>query len=358
MLYFPTGVSLAYHTLSLPQGLLAFPWSLQGHYLLGFNLASLFSFASSGLAMSLLARSLSGSWLAGILAGTYFVLAPNYMVHVASAHLNLTSWQWALLACWAFLQLLSASRPWPWAAAFGLLAALSLYTDLLFGVFLAMLLPSLYLTARGLTLPPRGFPLHLLAGLGLAALLLMPLASGIVRGYPDVIASASWVATEERLAGNAPDLSYFVLPKGGTDGGLALYRELLPSPLVVPPKGSENRAFVGLFPGVLAFVGLLRSPFRWPLAALAILAIALSMGPSIHLMGAEISDNPVFHAFHALPGMAISRTPGRFLFVLTFAVALLAASALAPRTPDRLHQPSYGQPQIRQPTPGQEGYPS
>ncbi len=345
VLHHPTGISLAYHTLSLPQGLLALPWTLTGNYLLAYNVVALTSLASSGLAMTLLARSITRAWIPAVLAGTYFVLAPNYVVHAASAHLNLISWQWALLACWAFLRLLSSPRPWPWAVALGILSALSIYTDLLFGIFLALLLPALYLATQGLTLPKATSLPPLAAAAALTFLLLLPLTIGLVRGYQDVAASAPWVAPQERLALHSPDLSYFFLPKGGTDGGLVLYRQFLPPDLVIPPKGAENRAFIGLIPAGLALAGIIRRPTLWPLAALGLASALLSLGPSLRFAGSDLAPNPLFQAFHAVPGMAISRTPGRFLFLVTASLAILASSALSSRdSPKRLQPPRHKAP--------------
>ncbi len=341
MLYYPQGISLAYHTLSLPQGLLALPWSLQNQCLLAYNLVTLASLASSGFAMTLLARSFTDRWLPATFAGTAFLLAPNYVVHVASAHLNLFSWQWALLACWAFLRL--ASKPsWPWAVAFGTFAALSLYTDLLFGVFLALLLPALYLTKHGPHLPSPAQLATMALGLLLALLLLAPLLRGLVTGYPQVAASAPWVTPQERLVGNAPDLSYFLLPMGGTDAGLATYRSFLPQGLTQPPKGSENRAFVGGAPLLLALIGFVRHRRAWPLLLLAAGSALIALGPQVRLSGREVLANPPFTAFHSLPLIAFSRTPGRFLFLVTLSLSILAALSLTsgkPLLPSRRPSP-------------------
>ncbi len=326
MLYYPQGISLAYHTLSLPQGLLALPWSLQNQCLLAYNLVTLASLASSGFAMTLLARSFTDRWLPATFAGTAFLLAPNYVVHVASAHLNLFSWQWALLACWAFLRL--ASKPsWPWAVAFGTFAALSLYTDLLFGVFLALLLPALYLTKHGPHLPSPAQLATMALGLLLALLLLAPLLGGLVAGYPQVAASAPWVANQidvRRYSANAMD---YLLPRSASEEGFLLYGRTVGIPTASFATG--EKAFAGFVATILALVGFATKKSRWPLGALAVVAVVLSLGPEVRLSGTTLLPNYLFALYHQLPFAGISRTPGRFSLLTLAVMGILASGGLA-----------------------------
>jgi len=71
--------------------------------------------------------------------------------------------------------------------------------------------------------------------------------------------------------------------------------------------------YLGLLPLALAWVGGAASRRGRALALLAALALLLAMVP------------PLYHALRLLPGFANFRVPARFVFVFTFAAALLAA---------------------------------
>ncbi len=93
-LFYPEGVTLLFHPLDVSDGLLAIP--LYG--LLGgdvtYNLVVLLSFVLGGWGTYLLALYLTGHRAASFVAGLIFVLSPYHFLRIDLGHLNLSTLQW------------------------------------------------------------------------------------------------------------------------------------------------------------------------------------------------------------------------------------------------------------------------
>ncbi len=96
LLYFPTGVSLLFHTLNPFNGLWTLPIQLAFGLFPAYNSVVLFSFAIAGLGGYLLARQVLGprsSRLAAFMAGAVFTFAPVHIAHLLG-HMQVISLQW------------------------------------------------------------------------------------------------------------------------------------------------------------------------------------------------------------------------------------------------------------------------
>lgn len=89
MLYHPTGVSLAFHTLGLLNGWIGALLQSGLSLIATYNVITLATFVGSGLAVFLLVRSLVGSPTAALVASIIFTFAPIRMSRVAFGNLNL-----------------------------------------------------------------------------------------------------------------------------------------------------------------------------------------------------------------------------------------------------------------------------
>ena len=97
LLYYPTGVSLLFHTLNPFNGLFTLPVQLALGLIPAYNVAVLFSFAVGGFGAYLLARHGLGtgrySRPAAFVAGLVFTFAPVHIAHLLG-HLQVLSLEW------------------------------------------------------------------------------------------------------------------------------------------------------------------------------------------------------------------------------------------------------------------------
>jgi hypothetical protein len=96
LLYYPTGVSLLFHTLNPFNGVVFLPIQLAFGLLPAYNTAVVFGFVMGGLGAYLLARYVLGpgsSRLAAFVAGAIFTFAPYHIAHLLG-HMQLISLEW------------------------------------------------------------------------------------------------------------------------------------------------------------------------------------------------------------------------------------------------------------------------
>ena len=117
-LFYPEGVSLAYHSTSWSSAFFALPLRAVFGPVAGYNLFFLLQTAASGFAMFLLVRRLVGRTDAALLAGFVFAFSP-YRLTQASAHPNLGSLMFMPLLLLCFdLALETKRRKWAlWTGA-------------------------------------------------------------------------------------------------------------------------------------------------------------------------------------------------------------------------------------------------
>lgn len=137
-IFYPAHATLTYSDAMLLEGVIAAPFLLAGAGPVPvYNTLLLVGFVGSGVAMFVLARHLTGSTGAALVAGAAFTLAPYRIEHVM--HLELQWVMWVPLTFWALHR---AVQEGSWR--FGVLAGLFLWLQVLscvyYGVFLAMLL--------------------------------------------------------------------------------------------------------------------------------------------------------------------------------------------------------------------------
>ena len=92
-IFHPAPLTLAYSEHLFAQAVQILPvYAISGNPILAYNLLFLSTFALSGLGMYLLVRELTGSALAGFVAGLLFAFAPYRLAQ--SSHLQVLSAQW------------------------------------------------------------------------------------------------------------------------------------------------------------------------------------------------------------------------------------------------------------------------
>lgn len=183
-LNYPQGWSLASTDTSLATTLFGLPVSMLAGPTLGYNFAMLVTFVFSAWAMFYWVRRLTGSALAGLVAGMIYGFLPYRMAHFLIGHMNLSGTQWFPLFYMGLYDLLRAPRlTWKpvalTAVSFGLIAFTSMHY-LFMGTFITafFLAGYIWFTGRG-QFKSLGYWRNLvvrLAVVGLAALPLVLLA--------------------------------------------------------------------------------------------------------------------------------------------------------------------------------------
>ncbi len=367
LLYYPTGVSLLFHTLNPFNGLSTLPIQLAAGLIPAYNLAVLFCFVIGGFGASLLARDSLGpgrySRPAAFVAGLAFTFAPVHIAHLLG-HLQVLSLEWIPFYALYLLRTLKRrqARDPLLAAFFLVLVALCdwyfvLYCALLTAIVLIYHVVATVVAGRKQPLlrqpgdqerPALPHPARMrgreagraLAGVAAAWLLfglvLSPLLVPMLR---EAGGSRYMVPDPAQSRSLSADLLAYVTPLEFHPlwGGWARS-----AGQVFSASPSEHQMFVGFSALLLAALGA-RAGLRrrgkaagillWLLVLLSF--FILSLGPVLHVGGRsdllpggrELALPYAWLATH-LPFMDITRSVSRFDIMVMLVIALLAAWGL------------------------------
>jgi hypothetical protein len=307
--YYPAHRTLAYSDAMLLPGLIGLPLIHLGvPAILVMNLLSLLAMATSGAGMYLLARRLTGSTGAGIVAGIIFAFAPYRAAHLH--HLELQWAQWMPLAFWALHRAMTDGRLRDGVFT-GLFVTAQLLSSIYYAIFLGLtmaLVGGAMLIAYRRTLTFRS-----LAGLTIGALIVIGVAGPYSQPYARNIQQVGLRDTDEIRVHSAQAASYLAVTRDNY-----LYGNLTGS----WSPGEETV----LFPGIVAIVLLalaLIPPIglnRW----LYLLALAFAVQMSFGWNGA------LYRLLYTLlPPLHGLRAPGRFGILVLLALGVLAAFGAA-----------------------------
>jgi hypothetical protein len=304
-IFYPQPRTLAYSDAMPLEGMIAAPmvWGRLRPVLVH-NLMLLGAICGSGLAMFALARYLTGSRGAGVLAGIVFAFAPYRFEHFM--HMEL---QWAMWMPLAFLALHRTldTGQWKYGIATGLCVALQMLSSIYYGIFLATLIG---LGALLFILGDRQVALsRALLPLAAGALLAVAISALYAIPYLRVHDRVGDRPEHEVAAFSARPSSYLTAPPenwwyGHTAG---------------PRNGPERRLFPGAIPVFLAIIGLLlRVPSRRALVYLVLLAVAFETSLGV----GGYSYRFLYEHVQAYRGLRASARLG--IFVLMFLAVLVA----------------------------------
>ena len=320
-IFHPERRTLTYSDAMIVEGAAAAPLLWAGvPPLLVHNLLLLGAIVASAVGMFVLARSLTGSSAAGLLAGIVFAFVPYRFEHYM--HMEL---QWTMWMPWSFwaLHRTMTSKAWRDGLLTGLFVALQMLSSIYYGIFLATLLGVcavlLVLSqARGERWPTLK---ALIPGGVLAALL----CGAYALPYLDTKSQTGGRPASELVTFSARPSSYLVATPDNVVWGRSF-----------ASRGRmERRLFPGAVVVLLALIGLLlQPPPRVALVYLVGLTLAfdMSLGLSGYSYRALYQHVPLYQGLRALARLGI--------FVVFFLAALAAYGyvALAERLP-RAAQP-------------------
>ena len=325
-IFHPAPLTLAYSDHQLLQALLVTPvFAATGNLTLAYNVVLLMSLAASGIAMHVLARSVTGSTAAALVAGLAWTCWPYRTAHLL--HVQLQALYFLPLALWALLRVAAAQR-WIDAAWLGLWSAGQAIVSAYYGVMAALTLlvaaPVLAWTT-GQWRAPRFWTRVALAA-AIAGLLVLPAAMPYFRSQATVGMGRSVF----EAAGHAAALRSYaqVRPENALYGRTGWLAPRAPLPGERDLRHVEQQLFPGAVVLVLSMVGLVlgwRSDQRPIVVAAAVLVavgVWLSLGPEGPLGLYTVLATNVL-AFGAV------RAPARFAVVAMLGLCLLAAIAVS-----------------------------
>jgi hypothetical protein len=305
---YPAHRTLAYSDAMLLQGVIAAPFIHLGvSPLLMVNVLWFLSLVTSAGGMYLLARRLTGSTSAAILAGIIFTFAPYRTDHVM--HLELNWAQWIPLTLWSLHRTLTEDRPMAGVLT-GVFIALQLLSCIYYAIYLLLVLAVIGLAS---VWAYRGhFSRRAIAGLAGGALIVAAVAVPYSIPYRANVHTLGTRADFEIKNWSATPSSYLATtPENLVYGRLT---EDLGSP--------EARQFPGLIAIALLVIALVP-----PLHATRVIyaaGLAFAVEASFGLNGWLY---PML--LRSLPPLAGLRAPGRMGIFVLATLSVLAAYGLA-----------------------------
>lgn len=269
---------------------LALPLLLAADQVVAYNWLVLLSGALSGVGGWLLARRLTGSSLAGLVAGVVFAWSPYRLSSMATGLPPVFATQWLPFTLLGLEWLLARRPSWRRDGLLtGLFFALQALTSWYNAYTLALVVP-LWLLVRGWPwrrrlLAPRvlgGLTLFALAGGGLVA----PVFVGLLLASRGAQANWTFFSIELWQAGLDDFLRPSIYHPLWGQLSVAARGATLPD----YPWNAPGILYLGWLPLALALLVLWRGRGRWRWAALLVLLIAavLALGPTVHWAGQRL----------------------------------------------------------------------
>ncbi len=318
-LYYPTGISLRYHTLNPLNGLFALPlWPLIGS-VAATNLKFLLSIALTCFCAYLLFKDMLGAAVPAFAGAALFTFANDQMVgfYTYGQAEKLSQW-WLPLYLWLMLRTLNRPR-WVWWGAGAVLALVAMaLTDWQF-VLYAVLLTAGYALFDLIWRRKLDHFLKL-AGIGVVwlAVVALPLLLPMLKDAAD----NPWLVVGDQADNRARSLSDFFGFGSGNPGYLAL------GVTVVGLVGWWRRGIARLERPNLVFWGLT-----------ALIASILTLGPHLKLTAADDKGTGLplpYGWLGSLPVLNIGRDPGRYYLIALLGFGFLFGLALRELLPSVL----------------------
>ena len=305
-IFYPESGALTLSDAMLVEGLAGAPLIWMGlPNMLVHNLLLLGAITASGAGMFVLARHLTGSRAAGVIAGIIFAYAPYRFEHYMHMELQWTVWMpWAF---WALQRTCETGR-WRFGALAGLFVGLQMASSIYYGLFLAMLqgLASLL----SLITVPRERLIRTIASLALGGVVAGVLVGTYAIPYLRTRERVGVRSIEETRMFSAKPRNYLVAPEGNF--------------LYGGRRGQgERRLLPGLLAVVLALTGLLlRPPAKVQIVYVIALVLAFEM--SLGMYGYTYR-----FLYERAPPFQSLRAPARLGIFVVFFLAALAAYGYA-----------------------------
>ena len=324
-IFYPEPRTLTYSDAMIVEGLVATPL-IRARFppVLVHNLLLLGAIVVSGLGMFTLARYLTGSTAAALLAGVIFCFAPYRYEHYM--HMEL---QWAMWMPWAFWAVHRTldTGAWRFGVAAGAMAALQMLSSIYYGVLLATLLApaAVLLFVADRRASRWRVARSLAAGLAVAALI----CGAYARPYVRTRAQVGDRPIDELSRYSARPANYLIATPNNRLYGERVARRS-------PP---ERRLFPGALPVLLALIGLFaRKPSSRQIVYLLVLVIAFEL--SLGLGGFSFSF--LYEHVGAFRSLRALARAGMFVLMFLAVLAAYGYAAIADRRSRAVRHVAFG----------------
>lgn len=334
-IYWPTGVSLAYHPLGLLNGWIGYllQSGLGLNLALTYNTITILSFALTGLFTYYLAKYLVKDDMAAFVASIIFTFAPIRVSRVLYGNLEMYSTEFIPLAVLFLVKTLKEGKYY-YAILSGLAFAATVWMSLYLAVGLLLFFSLYFVIDIFSDKKSFGQKLFLFGLCGLVTLLLsMPVILPMVRDYPLFKDQANQIST---AASNSADLLGFIIP----DRSLSLLVKRIPgiNEQVTQIYSSfygnpyEKTVFLGYSVIALTLSSLIwvtrREKHIWVWIITSSIFIVLCLGPTLHIGGKEVLPHLPYEWIGQIPLIGFGRVPSRLGIILMMPLSLTCAYAI------------------------------
>ena len=354
-MFYPVGINLAFYTLTLLNGLLALPLTLNLGVALASNLHLLFTFVAGGYGVFLLTRYLLARWflsdqkdraavefapagliwLSAAIAGGFYAFASSKLFYVALGQFNIASSHWIPFAVLYVLRCRHYPGRLKNAVLAGLFLSLQAWSEMTYASFLLVFI-SLYwlyelLAAGRRAIPgrPQAAPLalHLRAAAVVGRVFLLGLSPILAHMLPDLHVEGDFLVEGSGFAREfSADLLGFIVPAANHP----LLGDLVQSTGITHFSLGQH-IYLGLaLPGLLLvslWTGYRRPQLWFWLLAVVVFAL-LSLGPVFTINGQTTGIPGPFGLIQQLPFFKGNRYPSRYGVMLILSLSVVAGFGL------------------------------
>lgn len=331
LMFYPTGISLGLQTVDFVDGTFAAGLSVFTGQIAAYNVIILASLILSGFTAFLLARHLTGSWIAGFGAGIIFAYFPQHVYQAFFGHPNLTSLEW-LPAFLLAIMLTFEKGKYRYAIVAGALLAVLTLTELellIIALIIALVFLPFYAIRNIFSLGKRFLFL-----LGTTFFVWLALSGPyILAAYETLVGGVhSPPPLANALNNAAKPMLYLTPPPNSLFYGTFFSPSYSPlSPFLLPHAGGPSQwvIFVGYAALALAAIGVITSKDqrRFPFLALAVIAFVISLGPSANPSTLSI-QTPYTILYNSIPILHFFRAEARFSILLMLSISVLASMGI------------------------------
>ncbi|MDA4130579.1 MAG: hypothetical protein OK457_07390 [Thaumarchaeota archaeon] len=329
LMFAPNGVSLALQTMDFVDAILSAPIAYFFGYVAAYNFVILLSIILSGFTAFLLARHLTGSWIASFGAGLVFAFFPQHLNQAFYGHPNLASLEW-LPAYLLALLLAYERKSFRYSVLAGVFLTLITLTELEL-LIMAIAITAVYLAYVLLKTRFSSLRKFVLLSLATIGTWLLLSSEYLIPAYLAVVGGVRAAPSPLEVYANAAKPIFYITPPPEsymyTSFFSNSYSTLSPYLLgKLHGGGPQFIIFLGYITLGLAAIGVITSKDsrRFFLIGLAAIAFILSLGPSMNPSQLSL-QTPYTFLYDHVNILHYFRAGARFSTVLELALMGLAA---------------------------------
>ena len=335
LIYWPEGVSLAYHPLEPLNGLFAIllQVGLGSNLIKIYNVLALLTFVLTGVSTYYLAKLITGNPIASFVASIIFMFSPIRMSRVHFGNLEMYSTAFIPLAVLFVIKMLKANRySYATMAAISFAATvwISLYLALGLGIILFILIVVELIRNKSTRLIQQ--VLYLVV---IITILCIPVVLPMISDFSQFKNQANQI---DAARGNNADLLGFFVPdklmstvRWGERIIPAYSKTVFDTYSTFYGNPSEKTVFIGFSVMILLLISgiLVRNSTILIWWLIAFFFFVLSLGPTLFIGGEEITSHLPYEFLLKIPLISFGRAPSRLSIFLMLCLAIICGSGLA-----------------------------